>query len=73
MFKESIEKVANFTRPIHTIQRTYGGKQIIPGTATLFFVNEEGYAITCKHVIELLVASENLTKNYKNFKSWHMF
>jgi len=69
MFKESIEKVANFTRPIHTIQRTYGGKQIIPGTATLFFVNEEGYAITCKHVIELLVASENLTKNYKNFKS----
>lgn len=69
MFKESIEKVSNFTRPIHTILRTYANKQIIPGAATLFFVNEEGYAITCKHVIELLVASENLTKNYNDFKS----
>ena len=68
MFSESIEKVSSFTRPIHTIMRTYGGKQIIPGAATLFFVNEEGYAITCKHVIELLAASENLTKNYHLFK-----
>ena len=69
MFIEAIEKVANFTRPIHTIQRSYAGKQIIPGAATLFFVNEEGYAITCKHVIELLLASDNLAKNYNAFKS----
>ena len=68
MFRESIEKVSNFTRAIHTIMRAYGGKQIIPGASTLFFVNEEGYAITCKHVIELLAASENLTKNYHLFK-----
>ena len=68
MFRESIEKVSNFTRAIHTIMRTYGGKQIIPGASTLFFVNEEGYAITCKHVIELLATSENLTKNYHLFK-----
>ena len=44
MFKDAIERVAHFTRPIHTILRTYAGKQIIPGAATLFFVNEEGYA-----------------------------
>lgn len=69
MFKESIEKVANFTRPIHTILRTHSGKKIIPSAATLFFVNENGYAVTCKHVIELLIASEDLTKNYNNFKS----
>ncbi len=68
MFQDSIEKIAGFTRPIHTILRTYGGKQIIPGAATLFFVNEEGYAITCKHVIELLVASDNLKKTYNSFK-----
>lgn len=69
MFKESIEKVANFTRPIHTIMRFYGGKQIIPGAATLFFVNGEGYAVTCKHVIEALIASENMQKTLTEFKS----
>ena len=69
MFKDSIEKVANFTRPIHTIMRLYDGKQIIPGAATLFFVNEEGYAITCKHVIEVLMASEVMLKNHTEFKS----
>jgi hypothetical protein len=68
MFKEAIEKAATYTRPVHTITRTYAGKQIIPGAATLFFVNEEGYAVTCKHVIELLAASDNLNINYNKFK-----
>ena len=68
MFKDAIEKAASFTRPVHTITRTYSGKQIIPGAATLFFINEEGYAVTCKHVIELLAASDNLNINYSKFK-----
>ena len=69
MFVQSIEKAAQFTRPIHSIIRTYTGKKIIPGAATLFFVNEEGYAITCKHVIELLAASDNLNKQFSAFKT----
>jgi Trypsin-like peptidase domain len=68
MFKDSIEKVANFTRPIHSILRTYAGKHILPGAATLFFVNEEGYAITCKHVVDLLIGSDDRYKTYKKFK-----
>lgn len=68
MFKEAIEKVAHFTRPVHTIIRTYGGKKIIPGAATFFFVNEEGYAITCKHVVELLASSDHININYAKFK-----
>ncbi|MBS3913624.1 MAG: trypsin-like peptidase domain-containing protein [Bacteroidetes bacterium] len=69
MFKDSIGIVANFTRPVHTILRTYGGKQIIPGAATLFFVNEEGYAITCKHVVQYLVNAQQFSDNFNSFKN----
>ena len=69
MFVDSIENAAQYTRPIHSIIRTYAGKKIVPGAATLFFVNEEGFAVTCKHVIELLAASDNLNKQYSSFKA----
>jgi hypothetical protein len=69
MFIQAIQKVSLFTRPIHSITRTYGGKQVIPGSSTLFFVNEDGYAITCKHVIDLLAAAENVNKKYAEFKT----
>jgi len=67
MFSRAIEAVDAFTRPIHTITRTYGGL-ISPGASTLFFVNEEGVAITCKHVINLIVQAQKVTDNYLNFK-----
>jgi hypothetical protein len=69
MFTEAIEKVSNFTRPIHSILRLYKSSQIIPGSSTLFFVNEDGYAITCKHVIDVLTSSENTNKVYNAFKA----
>lgn len=69
MFIESIEKVAAYTRPIHSIMRTYSGKQIIPGSATIFFINENGYAVTCKHVIDLLASSDKCNKSYSDFKA----
>ena len=69
MFTKSIDTSSQFTRPIHSITRTYGGKQIIQGCSTLFFVNEEGYAVTCKHVIDLLAAAETVNQKYLDFKS----
>ena len=69
MFIKAIEEVSKYTRPIHTIIRTYGGKQVIPGASTIFFVNENGYAVTCKHVVELIASSDQVNKTYENFKA----
>jgi len=69
MFVKAIELVSGFTRPIHSIIR-YGGQQkIIPGSATLFFVNENGTAITCRHVAELIIASDQINKDYRQQKN----
>ena len=68
MFVKAIEKVGLFTKPIHTISRTYGGL-ITPGSGTLFFVNEEGVAITCKHVAEQIINAEEVNGRFNTFKS----
>lgn len=68
MFAEAIEKVDTFTRPIHTISRTYSGF-VTPGSATLFFVNDEGVAITCKHVLNVIAQADQINSSYVRFKN----
>ena len=68
MFVDAIERVDAFTRPLHSIVRLYGHDAIVPGGATLFFVNQEGCAITCKHVAELLNQEDTIHTNYRTFK-----
>ena len=68
MFESAIENALQFTRPLHTIARTYGGL-ISPGTATLFFVNDAGVAITCKHVVKLIPAADSINQTFQKFKS----
>lgn len=69
MFINAIERVARFTRPLHSIIRLYGAKQLIPGSATMFFVNESGYAVSCKHVVEMLMAADGINKRYHDFRT----
>ncbi len=68
MFANAIETVGNFTRPIKFIIRNYKEPNIIPGTATLFFVNDEGYALTCKHVAEEFIRADAINQNFAAFK-----
>jgi len=68
MFVDAIERVDPFTRPLHSIVRLYGHDEVVPGTATLFFVNEDACAITCKHVAELIAQSDPIYHNYREFQ-----
>ena len=68
MFQQAIEKVVQFTRPMHTISRTYGGL-VLPGSSTFFFVNDSGVAITCKHVMDLIPTADNINRQYQDRKS----
>ena len=68
MFVNAIEEVSRFTRPIHTIARHYGETIVTPGAATLFFVNDEGCAITCKHVVNLVGNRQSINARYDQFK-----
>lgn len=68
MFNEAIEIAAGFTRAIHSISRNYGSTVIQPGTATLFFINSDGWALTCGHVADQLAAGRALARNAKTFK-----
>ncbi|WP_341224754.1 serine protease [uncultured Arcticibacterium sp.] len=68
MFINAIETASGFTRALHTIVRKYSSDKIIPGAATLFFVNDEGYALTCKHVADVLINANNVNQTYKKYK-----
>src|SRR5215216_4086139 len=66
MFTLAIERVLQYTRPLHSISRTYSG-MILPGSSTFFFVNDEGVAVTCKHVLQSIIGADQINKNYKDF------
>lgn len=68
MFADAIEKVDQFTRPIHSVIRHYDGR-MVPGSATMFFVNDEGDAVTCRHVVDFILDSERLNTRYTQFRS----
>lgn len=69
MFVEAIQKVAGFTRAIHSISRNFGSQKVDRGAATLFFVNEEGWALTCKHVAQWIAQADQINKRLMQYRS----
>ena len=67
MFVEAIEVAAQFTRPIHSIVRYYRSTDVHPAAATLFFVNADGWALTCKHVAQNLAAADQMLQRRNSF------
>ncbi|HLO81493.1 MAG TPA: hypothetical protein VK166_11060 [Chitinophagaceae bacterium] len=67
MFENAIEDVSRFTRPMHTIIRNYNGLTS-PASATFFFVNDRGVAITCKHVAQFILNADKINQNFSGFK-----
>ena len=69
MFADAIETVGGFTRPIKIITRNYKEPAVVPGLATLFFVNDDGCAVTCKHVAQQIIHAQTVNKQYAEFKA----
>ncbi len=69
MFVNSIEKATNFTRPIRSITRNYGSDEVMPGCATCIIINDEGWVLTCKHVMEMFRHAESINNKYQQFKA----
>ncbi|MBQ4467859.1 MAG: trypsin-like peptidase domain-containing protein [Firmicutes bacterium] len=69
MFADAIEKVGGFTRPIKFISRIYKDNVISPGCATMFFINEDGWALTCKHVANEVIAADKINLRFSQFKA----
>ncbi len=66
-YAKAIKHVNGFVRPIRFISRNFGTDEIIPGAGTLFFVNGEGVAITCKHITDLLKQVDPIQQKYQHF------
>lgn len=65
MFESAIERAAKFTRAIHTVARYYRTNILEPIASTLILVNSDGWALTAKHVGQILLAAEKVGVPYK--------
>lgn len=69
MFANAIETAAQFTKSFHSISRNYGSDVVQAGAATLFLVNDKGWALTCKHVAQLMIDADKIQQKRKSFEN----
>ncbi len=69
MFKNAVEKVGRFTRPIMFIHRAFRSDKVLPALGTLFFINDQGCALTSKQVAFNLMNADKINQQYAAFKA----
>ena len=67
MFVKAIESVSGAVRPMHIIRQRFGDYSVLPDIASLFFVNENGYAVTSKRIATILKASSAVEQQYQAY------
>ncbi len=68
MFVRALEIVGGYTRPVFTIARRYNTSDIEPATATIFFINDDGWAVTTKHIAQMILESARVDSEYNAFR-----
>ena len=68
MFADATERAAGYVRPVKTISRVYKSVEIIPQTATMFFVNRDGAAVTSRHIAEEIMKAGRMNARYDAFR-----
>ncbi|HEY7001945.1 MAG TPA: trypsin-like peptidase domain-containing protein [Candidatus Udaeobacter sp.] len=68
MFQDAVRTISEFTRPISFITRYYDSTEVQPGSATLFFVNADGWALTCRHVLDEILAADQIATRRAAFQ-----
>ncbi|HLT33103.1 MAG TPA: trypsin-like peptidase domain-containing protein, partial [Aquaticitalea sp.] len=66
-FSNSIKTINTFVRPIRTVIKNFGNSDPIPGSGTMFFVNDNGVAVTCKHISNILRNVAVVNQNWDKY------
>lgn len=69
MFVEAIAVAENFTRPLQIASRRFGSTAISRAAATFFAVNRHGWALTCKHVTDIIANAPKITERYDAYSA----
>lgn len=69
MFINAIKTNREYTRPLYGGIKLLGSDNIISSISTYIVVNDEGWILTCKHVAEQIINSENLKDLFMEYKT----
>jgi hypothetical protein len=69
MFVTAIAKASEFVKPISFITRFYDSTDVHPGSGTLFFVNADGWVLTCRHILDAVLSGDQIAARRAAFEA----